>query len=276
MILWGQPKTLFGLCSDCPEVEAHAGRMFSRWALPQKSIRPDYQWSVAKHGDGYSVHPPENYRALDPEFELPQGHYSDIHTALLNIEFQAVAVLVGRLEAPLHMHGALLSRDGRGLALIGAKECGKSTLSTFLWTRGWELLSDDGFCFESRLCVRPVPRRVRLRSEGHCLLSEFSPESWPEHDHLEHRPDGTILFQPIFGSATVPLSGLILLTAEEGELEPLDSARATLEFLIHTNSYRLHGINRTLATLSRLLEDVSCFKLGRASLQQQHERLLKL
>ena len=135
MVLWGYPKTTFGLASNDPEVETQARRTFRTWSSDSKD-KADFVWRLECEEGSYRLTPPGNYQALDSEFELPHGVYSDLDTAVLNVEFQAVAVLVGRREAPLHMHGALLSQGGQCLALVGGKECGKSTLSTYLWTRG--------------------------------------------------------------------------------------------------------------------------------------------
>lgn len=276
MVLWGCPNTTFGLLSSDREVESRASQAFETWAC-ESLVEADFVWKMDREDGEYRLTPPANYRALDAEFELPAGIYSDIDTALLNVEFQAVAVLVGRKEAPLHMHGALLANGSEGVALVGAKECGKSTLSTYLWTRGWHLLSDDGFLFEEgTTTVCPVPRRVRLRESAHQLLPGPYSGELPEHHQFQRRKDGTVLFQPVFNDRSLPLKHLVLLTKEEGELEPLHSAGATLEFLIHTNSYRIRGISPTLATLTRLLEGVSCYKLGRGPLEGQYERLSQL
>jgi len=275
MVLWGCPNTTFGLATNDREVESLALEAFGTW-IADTRLEADFVWKMDYDNGSYRLTPPSNYQAVDSEFELPAGVYPDIETALLNVEFQAVAVLVGRRESPLQMHGALLSKESRGLALVGAKECGKSTLSTYLWTRGWQLLSDDGLLFEDEMTVHPVPRRVRLREGAHQLLPGPYSGELPEHQQFQRRNDGTVLFQPVLGDRRVALKHLVLLSKEEGDLEPIHSAGATLEFLIHTNSYRIHGINETLATLSRLLEGVSCYKLGRAPLEIQYERLSQL
>lgn len=274
MVLWGQPEATFALHSAHREVEKRAREMFSAWNVPERN--PDFSWEILKEADGYRLVPPSNYAPLTPDFVLSGEVYSDLDTALLNVEFQSVAVLSGRPDSPIYVHGALLCKEGEGLALVGPKETGKSTLSTYLWTRGWQLLADDGFWFQSGVLVRPVPRRVRLRPTAGELLPDVLPDKLPPHSHFQVRHDGTVLFQPVVEPEPVPLKSIILLSSGEGPLKPVDSACATLEALTQTNCYRIHGIGGGLARLTGLLAAIRCYRMGRASLAVQYERISQL
>ncbi len=102
--------------------------------------------------------------------------------ALTHIEYSIVQELVAFIKsenainsAPdslFAMHGALLSKNGFGLLVVGPSEAGKSTLTCALWQNGWTIASDD-FCFiQGENKVWPAARRVSLRNGSRALLGE--------------------------------------------------------------------------------------------------------
>lgn len=272
-MLWGDEAALFALRTDCPEVAREAEQVLGFWAPPSPAPEP-FCWVIEREEQGYRLTPPSELITLHQDYQLQTLVVASPEIAVLNLEFQAVAAMVGRAQSPLHLHGALLAKNGEGVALIGAKEAGKSTLATSLWSRGYELLSDDGFYFVSDTRVRPVPRRVRLRAGAKALFPQpFRLSSLPPHGQVFEQSDGCLVFLPQMECREVALRHLIVLTSDEGPLLSLDSASATLKTVVHTNSYRLHGLHRTLATLSERLSRFSCSILGRAPLDEQFERL---
>lgn len=271
---WGDENTVFSLTTDCAQLHRRASEVLDRWALQGPVGGTTLSWSAMRENGGYKLNPPAESKNFPQEYQLQDCHYSEPEITLLNLEFQAVAALVGRPDSPLHMHGALLAKGGRGIALIGPKEAGKSTLATYLWMRGYELLSDDGFYYTNEELVRPVPRRARLRPGAKTILSpDFTPKDLPEHHHPYQQKDGCYVFMPATRTREVKLETVVVLTPEAGPLRPLDSAEATLKSVVHTNSFRIHGLNATLAKLSGMLPDYRCYTLGRATLPDQFERL---
>lgn len=55
-----------------------------------------------------------------------------------------VLPLVLAQQGALVVHGGLISRDEKGVVLMGASGVGKSTLTAFAWQRGWTVGGDDG------------------------------------------------------------------------------------------------------------------------------------
>lgn len=72
--------------------------------------------------------------------------------------------LVLARRGALVLHGAVLTRDGRAVVLVGATGAGKSTLTAFAWNRGWTVGGDDGAVVEpGRPClVEPTYPTIRL------------------------------------------------------------------------------------------------------------------
>ena len=64
----------------------------------------------------------------------------------------------------LLLHAGAAVKDGRAVVLPGSQESGKSTLTTLLAGRGWEVISDDiGAVDAERLTIAPYPRRLLIR-----------------------------------------------------------------------------------------------------------------
>ena len=73
----------------------------------------------------------------------------------------------------VEVHAALVSKDGRGVVIVGPNYAGKSTLATALWCRGWSLLCDDiVFLKSATLRASPAQRRVQLRETSRELVGE--------------------------------------------------------------------------------------------------------
>ena len=58
--------------------------------------------------------------------------------------FDHVLPLVLARGGALVLHGAVISRTGKGAVLVGPSGAGKSTITAFAWRRGWTVGGDDG------------------------------------------------------------------------------------------------------------------------------------
>ena len=83
-----------------------------------------------------------------------------------------VLPLVLAQRGALVVHGGLISRDEKGVVLMGASGVGKSTLTAFAWQRGWTVGGDDGvvmFATEPPM-AEPTYTTVRLSPASADLL----------------------------------------------------------------------------------------------------------
>lgn len=276
-VTWGAGSYRFELRSTSIEVLEEAARVLEPWLIRSpEQAESGIVWSVEPRKGGWEMVSPADVVPLEEIENFGRVVFEDLESAILTVEFQAVVALLSAPDAPLSLHGALLARRGGGVAVVGTKNAGKSTLSVSLWTRGWELLSDDGF-FRCGDGVRGVPRRIRLRASALDYLRTAS--GWTiEKAQLSGRTtqsNGSELFHPL-SQGKVSLRVLVLLDQEEGPLSPLETSEAMLSLVAYTNTYRLRGVNASLAELSSLLDGVRCYRLGRASLDCQYARLSEL
>jgi hypothetical protein len=118
----------------------------------------------------------EAFLEVDGARESLEGHpRPDLHAAQIIAQ-----ILMDRVEAFTILHGAVLGRENRALAISGASGAGKTTLTLALLESGWSYLSDD-FCpihrktglthpFPRSLWVRPSPgEESRNRRRGKLL-----------------------------------------------------------------------------------------------------------
>ena len=85
-----------------------------------------------------------------------------------------VLIFVMRRLGWYHVHGAALTDPkGRGWLIAGASNCGKSTTTALLGTRGWQIGTDDiGFLAhrDNRIVSMGMRTRIALRPGGAALL----------------------------------------------------------------------------------------------------------
>ena len=86
--------------------------------------------------------------------------------------FDHVLPLVLAHRGALVVHGAVVSRAGRGAVLVGSSGAGKSTLATFAWQHGWTIGSDDGAVLRATRppVAEPTYATVRLTPASAELL----------------------------------------------------------------------------------------------------------
>lgn len=78
--------------------------------------------------------------------------------------FDHVLPLILAHRGALVVHGAIVSRAGRGAVLVGSSGAGKSTLATFAWQREWTVGGDDGAVLRATRppAAEPTYATVRL------------------------------------------------------------------------------------------------------------------
>lgn len=102
----------------------------------------------------------------------------------------------------LHLHAALVAREGRGVLVVGEREAGKTTLAAALVRAGWTYLTDETVAFDLALpqLAHGYPRPLRLRRGAWQFfrdLTQFAGVAqvrsgrlaWQTPSHVLH-PDG--------------------------------------------------------------------------------------
>lgn len=104
-------------------------------------------------------------RELDPEMEQ-------------HLLFDHVLPLVLARNGGLVLHGGVISRERRGVVLVGATGAGKSTLTAFAWLKGWTVGGDDGAVLSPTdpPTVEPTYTTIRLSPTAAAMLG-IDPES---------------------------------------------------------------------------------------------------
>ena len=88
-----------------------------------------------------------------------------------HLVFDHVLPVVLARAGHLVLHGGIVSREGRGVALVGSSGAGKSTLSAYLWNHGWTVGNDDGVILSrsapaSSVRAEPTYATLRLTPAG--------------------------------------------------------------------------------------------------------------
>ena len=92
---------------------------------------------------------------------------ADIYSSLQCILFNHISLR----EDIILLHGAIVKRNDKLYALLGASGAGKSTLAAYLCSNGYEFICDDKFCINvSSLKVTPFSRNLMLRENSVLLL----------------------------------------------------------------------------------------------------------
>ena len=93
------------------------------------------------------------------------------HPDAITLLLQPVWSVVLAARAREVLHGCVVERDGRAVAILGNSGSGKTTAGLALITRGWNLVSDDLLVLDCDGHVVPGPpfmRQVLLRRESLC------------------------------------------------------------------------------------------------------------
>jgi len=164
-IRWGSGPVAFELETPDAEILDAASRVFERWR-PDDDAVTHGKWKAHRHDDAFVVsprRPPEEGAQLDT--------IRDANHAVAVVEYAAIASIVESCDHILSFHAALLSKNGRSIALVGPSHSGKSTLATGLRQSGWRFHCDDLTMIIDGKAVAG-PRRVALRSEARPHVGE--------------------------------------------------------------------------------------------------------
>jgi hypothetical protein len=263
---WISASHAFELGSPNPEVIARARRVFRPWLAPE-AVPLARRWNVAADREaGRWV-----ARAADVPEPLVRTSASKIVTAL---EYRAVLDLAESPADVLTFHGALVSRAGRGVLILGAPHAGKSTLATALWLRGFAFASDDTAVVDPGTAVaEPVARRVSLREPSRALLGEALWQRVTTAAASEMTSEG-VLFHPSDVDEQTPRAIQVAVCVFLGRVaaagtagaQPMSPASAVLALLPFANLSRRHDTGSAIARLAPFAARVRAFDLARSDL----------
>lgn len=255
-------------CSDCFRI---ARAVLGPWGAGSET-RVFGPWAILREGESWRVeHPPEMSPYLGQLVE--KDRYPGCDEAVKAVEFQAVGMQILAPGGPLGFHGALLAKNSCGIALVGMKESGKSTLAAALREAGLSLYSDDGFQVEE--CVAyPMARRARLRKESRSLLPRF----WEEREaEVQVQADGGLLYRPDPAPGNgVELKVVVLLQSEEQRLNQIKESDFVLSSVVHSHTYHSEGLPQALSRLSVFSNRVRAYRMGRGPLPEQVAAILEV
>jgi hypothetical protein len=249
-IRWGFAPHTFELRSANVEVMARASVVFRPW-IAASAGAPTHSWAI--------------------------GAVSDASRAVRRVEFQAVQAIFEGPPDLLTAHGALVSRDGRGVLISGRRESGKSTLACALWQAGFSLLSDDTTILDlDTMSARPAPRRVSLRDPSRALLGDALWTRIVDAPSADRTDEG-YLFHPdeIAGERprAVRLHAVVFLeraaAARMSEVvRPLPAAQAALAFVPCLNVARRLDMGAIISDLAPFMASVTAYDVRRARLPE--------
>lgn len=239
-------QRLFGLTIESPFPLPAAPRVTVSSDVPDITIswEPEPAWNaalwrtiIAPSTPAYPevLEAPDGGIALNWNGELrfvisPSGDRVRVISRPAKLEF-APTVLVGfvlgyllSLRRFVCLHGAVLGRDGRAIAITGESGAGKSTIAAALIQRGARLLSDDLVVITTRsekeLFVEPACAGLRLTSTTVAKLlgsdsrlttvPYLNKQLWDVSGQVE-RPDDR------FCSQALPLDVLYVLEKPNGD-----------------------------------------------------------
>jgi hypothetical protein len=240
----------------------------------------------------WSVEPASGSGSDSGEWRLSGGSESDVlipvtvptrEAALLRIEYDALDFLVRTHRSSAAVHAALLSKEDRGVVIVGPSFAGKSTLATALWRAGWSLMSDDiVFMDASKRSVSPAPRRVSLRFESRELIGE---ELWSEIAGTPSciRTWKGLYFHPHEVSKRerrreAPLSAIFFLARRDVSVAPAEAreinpAKAAVALIPYAINIRNLPFIESLRQISPLLSHAPAYDLGRGPLRAMVEEV---
>ncbi|HEX5577313.1 MAG TPA: hypothetical protein VFX40_03000, partial [Gemmatimonadaceae bacterium] len=247
-----------------------------RWPAPADAP-VEGTWEIHTDGGRFSI---------DPEPASPDdGPLPELKTAkqaVTFVEYAAIWRIVENCSHILAFHSALLSKDGRSVAIVGPSEAGKSTLSTALWKSGWTFLCDD-MTMVSGTRATPGPRRVSLREGSRSLVGE---ELWQSVEKKAGyvKTLAGCLFHPTEAKdaeQSVELSAVIFLRrngAPQDTVGPtrLVPANAAISLMPYTNLVRHLSFPEALAPIAELMSVVPAWDLPRAPLPEMIESVERL
>ena len=267
-VRWGSGPVAFELETSDPEVLEGANRVFARWR-PDADAVTHGKWTAHRDGRTFVIdprNPPEEGRELDT--------ITDPEHAVAVVEYHAIARIVEKCDHILSFHAALLSKNGKSIALVGPSHSGKSTLATGLWQSGWRFHCDDLTMIVDGKALAG-PRRVALRKEARPHVGDDLWNRVPSTDGFFKTTVGC-LFQPMHLDGTTPerveLSGVFFLKRNGGVTDRpsnlLDAAHGAMALLPYTNLVRTRPFPEAMAAVANLMSSVPAWDLPRRPLSE--------
>ena len=274
-VRWRSEGAVFELVSSDADLLRMANTVF---ASPREtSARADLSWIVEPLGTGEG----ESWVVTlqpHPGEQADRVIRDSRESVLLFVESQALDFLIAHATHSIAVHCALLSREGRGIVIVGPSFAGKSTLAIALWRAGWSLMSDDSaFLHPLETTAAGAPRRVSLRNESRHLVGETL---WNEIQHTPsllrtakglffhpHEVDGT---SPLM---TTPVASIFFLARRGVAVDPaaterMHQAKAAVALLPYGFNVRTIPFMEGIARITPLVEAVPAYDLGRGDLPE--------
>lgn len=208
--------------------------------------------------------------------------------ALLDLFDRLVHGLLAQLLARdlYAVHAAALVDQGRALMIVGRSGQGKTTLTLGLLLRGAGLLSDElAVADPATQLIHPYRRSLHVRPDTPDLLPELS----FLHDRPRYQlgggsewavgPADLEQIAPGCLAQAAPLHAIVLLDGaprpdEPPLLTPIPAALALLDLMRSTWATTI-DFGKTMACMSKLLEQVRCVRLQAGALQPTLDALLE-
>lgn len=201
------------------------------------------------------------------------------------VEADALDFVLANTPEAVAVHGALLSKLGRGIVIIGPSQAGKSTLATALWRAGWSLMADDtAFLHPGDRSAAPTPRRISLRDASRDLVGD---DVWGAIERTPSclRTAKGLFFHPheVDGTPRIhstPVTAIFFLARKDVTSAPaatslINPAKAALALLPYAFKVRELQFMEAVARISPIASTVPSFDLGRGHLKAMIEAVEK-
>jgi len=257
-------------------VGVHPG---SRSASPAEPSRHQYNHLYSLVADG------ENQALLDlhscTNFVWVTEHVTQ-HPLYFRYNFlEKVTYLLLGASVVTDIHGACVSKNGRGILLSGKSGAGKSTLAYGCARSGWTYTSDDtSYLINDSAIPRVIghAHRVRFRPAARELFPEL--KEHVQTPRLEGKPSIEVPISDLPVSSTeneAAVHAVVFLqrhTAAKAKLVPLPRGTATTRF--REELYSVGEIRARHATMLEVLADVPAYELHYRGLLDGIETLEQL
>ncbi|GAB4436998.1 MAG: hypothetical protein Kow0031_18810 [Anaerolineae bacterium] len=190
--------------------------------------------------------------------------------------------LADRSHGGLLFHAGAVERQGRGLILPGTMGAGKTTLTAWLLTRGFNYLSDEMvFVGQGEERLQPLPRPLNLKRPSRAVLApwlDFEARAGQiiSTDFIDLLPPA--LLNPATRLSRPPLRLIIFPRYQSGaefRLEALSKAQAgaaLMQCLINARNLPGHGFDE----IGRLARLAPAYRLTYAHFEQLGDSLESL
>lgn len=276
---WRQAGVVFELASSEQDVISRSLSVFAR--LGEKTAdEADHRWIVEKQSPTGTSGAESWILSVTPRGgEAARiSRHASVDQVFLEIEADTLQRLLARQRGSVGVHAALLSKEGRGVVIVGPSYAGKSTLATALWCRGWSFLCDDlVFLNSAALRASPAPRRVSLRETSRELVGE---EVWKAVQRTPScfRTSDGFLFHPHEVRGELPpsdtsLNAIVFLERRGIKVEPaegraINPARAAVALFPYAFNLRDEPFIDGMRVIAPITAAVPSYDLGRGDLDR--------